>query len=210
MPDDASARARPDDAPPNADARTPNALTRRAFFRDAGRFAGGTWLAFALPGLASTALSACQAHEQQAPFAHLTPAQGVLVRAVAARILPTDDTPGAEEMGAVYFVDQALGSFLVGPDRTAWLDGLAAFDRAVRAARGDAFARLPEAEQVAALTEAEGTPFFETTRFLTLAGAFAHPKYGGNRDRQGWALVGFVDRHVWSPPFGYYDRDAHG
>jgi hypothetical protein len=34
---------------------------------------------------------------------------------------------------------------------------------------------------------------------------FAMPVRGGNRDKAGWALIGFVDRHVWQPPFGYYD-----
>src|SRR5678815_3102815 len=34
------------------------------------------------------------------------------VEAVAAQIVPSDDTPGAREAGAVYFIDRALGTFL--------------------------------------------------------------------------------------------------
>ena len=26
----------------------------------------------------------------------------------------------------------------------------------------------------------------------------------------GWKLIGFEDRHVFQPPFGYYDRDYPG
>jgi hypothetical protein len=26
----------------------------------------------------------------------------------------------------------------------------------------------------------------------------------------GWKLIGFEDRHVFEPPFGYYDRDYPG
>jgi hypothetical protein len=39
---------------------------------------------------------------------------------------------------------------------------------------------------------------------------FAMPAWGGNRDGAGWALLGFDSRHVWQPPFGYYDAGHHG
>jgi hypothetical protein len=45
---------------------------------------------------------------------------------------------------------------------------------------------------------------------LTVAGLLALPSYGGNENRSGWKLVGFVDQHVWSPPFGHYDKDYPG
>src|SRR4051794_29392930 len=34
------------------------------------------------------------------------------VEAVAAQIIPTDDTPGAREAGVVHFIDRALATFL--------------------------------------------------------------------------------------------------
>ena len=40
---------------------------------------------------------------------------------------------------------------------------------------------------------------------MTLAGVFALPEYGGNRDGEGWRQIGFERRHVWQAPFGYYD-----
>jgi hypothetical protein len=36
------------------------------------------------------------------------------------------------------------------------------------------------------------------------------PEYGGNREGLGWKLIGFEDRHIFEPPFGYYDRDYPG
>jgi hypothetical protein len=60
------------------------------------------------------------------------------------------------------------------------------------------------------LTSIEQTPFFNTTRLLTLLGMFSLPEYGGNRDGVGWKLIGFEDAHVFQPPFGYYDRDYPG
>ena len=43
-----------------------------------------------------------------------------------------------------------------------------------------------------------------------LLGLLALPKYGGNKDNAGWALIGVEDNHYWEPPFGYYDRDYPG
>jgi hypothetical protein len=56
----------------------------------------------------------------------------------------------------------------------------------------------------------ERTPFFGNMRFLTLIGLLALPSYGGNADRLGWKLVGFVDQHAWEPPFGHYDAAYTG
>ena len=57
---------------------------------------------------------------------------------------------------------------------------------------------------------ADRTPFFETTRLLTLLGMFSMPAHGGNRNGVGWKLIGFEDRHAFQAPFGYYDRDYPG
>ncbi len=42
-------------------------------------------------------------------------------------------------------------------------------------------------------------------RYLSITGMFALPEYCGNRDLAGYRLIGFEDRHGWTPPFGYYD-----
>jgi gluconate 2-dehydrogenase gamma chain len=42
----------------------------------------------------------------------LTASEAADIDAVAARIVPTDDTPGAREAGVVYFIDRALATFL--------------------------------------------------------------------------------------------------
>ena len=41
-------------------------------------------------------------------------------------------------------------------------------------------------------------------------GLLALPSYGGNADKLGWKLVGFVDQHAWQPPFGHYDAEYAG
>ncbi len=46
---------------------------------------------------------------RRSPF--LSAAEAADVEAVAAQIVPTDDSPGAREAGAVYFIDRALSTF---------------------------------------------------------------------------------------------------
>jgi hypothetical protein len=45
---------------------------------------------------------------------------------------------------------------------------------------------------------------------LTILGMFTSPKYSGNYQGAGWKLMGFVDQHGFSPPFGHYDAEYHG
>ena len=60
------------------------------------------------------------------------------------------------------------------------------------------------------LKTVDHTPFFEIERTLTLLGMFTSPKYGGNYQGSGWKLMGFEDRHIFAPPFGYYDAEYTG
>jgi gluconate 2-dehydrogenase gamma chain len=147
--------------------------------------------------------------EQKISF--LSAAEAADVEAVAAQIVPTDDTPGAREAGAVYFIDRALSSFFsqLAVDYRAQL---AAFQVGYRERYPTirSFAALTSPQQIAYLNDVDQTPFFNTTRLLTLLGMFALPAYGGNRDAVGWKLMGFEDHHVFHPPFGYYDRDYPG
>ncbi len=146
-----------------------------------------------------------------AKISFLSAAEAADIDAIASQIIPTDDSPGAREAGVVYFIDRALASFLsqIAPDYRAQL---AAFQAACRAQHPSAasFASLPSEQQIEYLKQVDQTPFFATTRLLTLLGMFSLPAYGGNRDGVGWKLIGFEDAHVFRPPFGYYDRDYPG
>ncbi|HBQ01551.1 MAG TPA: hypothetical protein DD672_13880, partial [Gammaproteobacteria bacterium] len=51
------------------------------------------------------------------------------------------------------------------------------------------------------------TPFFATMRYLTIAGTFSLPEYGGNQNKIGYQIIGFEDRGAWAAPYGYYDAD---
>jgi hypothetical protein len=90
------------------------------------------------------------------------------------------------------------------------MQGLADLDAAsIEAFPGSAgFSALEFDRQTGLLQLIETTPFFNTMIFLTHCGMFAMPSWGGNKDRSGWTLLGFDNRHAWQPPFGYYDALA--
>lgn len=73
----------------------------------------------------------------------------------------------------------------------------------------DAFAKLDSEQQLAIARTIQDTEFFDDLRDATLSGMLAHPRHGGNRDKLGWQLIGFDDRHAWQPPFGHYDTPFH-
>jgi gluconate 2-dehydrogenase gamma chain len=146
-----------------------------------------------------------------AGFTTLTSTEAVEVEAIASQIIPGGDSPGAREAGVVYFIDRALGTFFAS-ELPAFRKGLADFQRDFAAHDSSArlFSAVGSARQVAWLHEVEGSPFFNNLRRLVLLGLVALPKYGGNRDKLGWKLLGFEDRHFWQPPFGHYDADYPG
>ena len=147
----------------------------------------------------------------EAQVSFLSAADAADIEAVAAQIIPTDDTPGAREAGVVHFIDRALATFLsqLAGDYRAQL---AEFQTVCREQHPGvaSFASLTSTQQVEYLRAVDQTPFFETTRLLTLLGMFSMPAYGGNRNGVGWKLIGFEDRHSFQPPFGYYDRGYPG
>lgn len=163
-------------------------------------------LALSLPGLFTLAEEARAAFEAGEPFKTLTPAEAATIEAFAAQIVPTADGLGATEAGAVFFIDRALGD-----ERTKLLplirEGLVDLQTRSRSAHGATFSALQADEQISLMRQIETSEFFEALRFLTLAGMFTHPSYGGNRDRAGWKLIGFDDQHFWQPPFGHYDAN---
>lgn len=190
-----------------------NNTSRRQFLQAGGGALGAGWLALHWPQVAAAAEHAHAAASGEVPreFKLLTPEQARDVEAVAAQIVPSGATPGAREAGVVYFVDHIHAGLYAAKAGTFMAD-LAAFQQGVVQAHPDAsrFADLPEPLQLAYLKSIEQTPFFGQMRFLTVLGLLALPSYGGNRDKAGWKLVGFVDRHVWQPPFGHYDAEYPG
>lgn len=182
--------------------------TRRAFLADVGRAATAAWLS--LPWLAS--LEGCTREDalKGGPVAGLTPAETRAMEAFAAQIIPpVDGAPGAVELGAVRFVDHALGEPFFAASAPVVRAGLADLDARARALGGTrGFASLAAGPQAAILRQIEHGDFFKAARALVLIGTFADPSYGGNRDGAGWTMVGIDHRGSYTAPFGYYDAQA--
>jgi gluconate 2-dehydrogenase gamma chain len=183
-----------------------SAPTRREFVSSTAGMLGGGWLWLHLPAL--TAISACamqDAHDG-APFTTLNVAEGRAMRAFAARILPSDDGPGAEEAGAAWFADRVLAGPFAGmlePIR----GGLADIDERARTAHGVPFSELDAAQQDALIGDVVETPFFFLGRMLTVMGVLSDPALGGNRNHVGFAMIGMDHAPAYQPPFGYYDAE---
>jgi len=185
--------------------------SRRLFLTASGQALGAGWLALNWPKISAAAMHAHESAAVPEPrILILNPAQTRDFDAIASQIIPTDETPGAHEAGAVYFMDAALGGFF-SAHREELLTGHSEFVAAfAKQFPGESFAQCSSERQIEFLKSVDSTPFFQNMRFLTVLGFLAHPKYGGNRDGVGWKVVGFEDTHSFTPPFGYYDRDYPG
>lgn len=135
-----------------------------------------------------------------------TEAQAAEIDAMAAQIIPTDQSPGAREAHCVYFIDRALSTF-ARKSQPAYIQGLAELQAKTQqlypaAAR---FSALTSGQQIKVLTEIEKTSFFNMVRTHTVIGFFSRPVHGGNYEKIGWKLIGYDDSLNHKPPFGYYD-----
>ena len=225
---DSNTRTRPGVCP-----NTAEALSRRAFFGAAVAAAGkGSAVVLGLPAI----LAACERADEARRsgrgidgLRNLAADEAAELQAMAARIMPRDETPGAEEAGVIYFMDHALTD----PAQLQTLrEGLADLQQRVQARYGGgtgdsdstgtanndsadngtghitAFHQLQPAQQDELLQEIEEGEFFRSVRFLTMAGMFSLPEYGGNQNLAGYQALAYEPRHAWAPPFGYYDSDA--
>jgi len=150
--------------------------------------------------------SSCSANKNKSPFINISHYEAQQIKAIAARILPTTDTPGATEAGAVYFFDHAFGNIFL--DAAPYARKLLQkFQKPIpkRYPGAQYFSDLNELDQDKYLKTVETTPFFEGARLLTLAGVFGMAKYGGNKNLIGWKLVGLPGPpQAWIHPFGDY------
>ena len=143
---------------------------------------------------------------QRPQLGFFTDAQAAEVEAMAAQIIPTDDTPGAREAHCLYFIDRALSTF-ARPSQPVFTKGLQDLQETAQRLFPDAgkFSALASDRQIKVLSEMEKTPFFRTVRTHTVLGFFSRPVHGGNLDKVSWKLIGYDDSLNHKPPFGYYD-----
>lgn len=174
-------------------------LDRRSMLRLGGGLWASTLLSLELSAFAARAAD----NRTSGTLAVLDEPLARTLEAVTARILPTTETQGAREAGAIWFIDAILAN-----DLAEALPLLRAGASGLDDGAPGSFAERTPAQQDAQLRSVEDSEFFDLMHFLTLAGTFTQADYGGNRGGLGWDLLGFDRRHHWTPPFGFYDAAA--
>ncbi len=115
---------------------------------------------------------------------YLSSPQFATVRAIAERIIPKTDTPGATDVGVPAFIDLMYGKYLTEEEKRVFAAGLAEVEK-ISAQQGQRnFAQLSSVQQDALLTqiaraaqEQEKT-FFHLMKELTLLGYFTSEPVG--------------------------------
>ncbi len=121
-----------------------------------------------------------------AQAAYLTSGQAALARAIADRIIPRTDTPGASDVGVPAFIDLLYGEFMTDGERQMLTSGLDAVEAASTAVHGAAFRTLTPDQQdallrgIARAEEGRDQGFFRLFRSATLLGYFTSEEVGRN------------------------------
>jgi gluconate 2-dehydrogenase gamma chain len=145
-----------------------------------------------------------------APAAHspepaLSPEQLDLLAQFCEQIIPTDDFPGARELGVVEFIERTLRKAHPG-----WIqvyeEGLRATELSSRDLFEESFPNLTADRQIELLERMErgdlpseywSSPpqrdFFSMVRSHTMQGYYSHPQWGGNRNKAAWSMIGYED-----------------
>lgn len=117
---------------------------------------------------------------------HLSAAQFETAAAVAERILPRTDTPGAGDVGVPAFIDLMVGGYLTAAEKRVIETGLAEVEAAAAKTGGRRFAQLTPPQQddllriLAAAAPGKPPGFFHLFRELTITGYFTSEPVGRN------------------------------
>jgi Gluconate 2-dehydrogenase subunit 3 len=202
-------------------------IGRRDFLVKGCSSLSAVWVSSNLPALLSAAKHARDSASAPAPkLTFFTPEQAIEIDAITARIIPTDETPGAHEAGVVYFIDQGLTTFAVDEQKT-YREGLTEFAARTKELfpSVDKFSAASPAQQDEILGSfdqqmpSQGRPnrprasasnFFETIRSHTIIAFLLDPDSGGDPNGTGWKVISRERSHMFQPPFGYYDKNYAG
>ena len=128
-----------------------------------------------------------------------------LLGSLCEQIFPKDEFPGAIELGVPGFIERCLRE-----GHADWTGiyraGFHSTDASSRSVYGKRFLELSFDEQTRLLEQMQtgdlpkadwlsvaAKDFFRMIRDHTLQGAYSHPKYGGNRNKAAWDMIGYYD-----------------
>ena len=165
---------------------------------------GFLFLLSALPFAPKSGLtqSVSRSSDQNRPF---DDADRRVLGSLCEQIFPKDEFPGAIELGVPVFIERCLRE-----GHTDWTGiyraGFRSTEASSRSVHQKAFLELPFDEQTRLLERMQkgdlpmadwpsvaAKDFFRMVRDHTLQGAYSHPKYGGNRNKAAWDMIGYYD-----------------
>jgi gluconate 2-dehydrogenase gamma chain len=163
---------------PSSENGAPQGISRREAIRRAALLAG--------VALSPNWLAAIERTAQAAQAQRMTSAQTAIVSAVAERILPRTDTPGATDVGVPAFIDLLYGEFMTPGEQKVLTEGLTQLDAASKAAFAASFTSLAPDRQdtvlrdIARAEEKQDQGFFRLIRSATILGYFTSEQVGRN------------------------------
>jgi gluconate 2-dehydrogenase gamma chain len=196
----------PEQTPTPSEPESVGFVTRRNFLGLGASATGGLVL---LSGVgeahAARTIGAIGKHVRSVSAPALTQKQMATLKAVLARLLPSDDLgPGAVEAGVATYIDRSLGDCYA-PLLPVYQSLLPLIEKSAASMGAPSFSALAQSKQIALLTAFEEGKASGLSRSsassvakdfqLLLAhmreGMFGDPMYGGNRHLAGWELIGY-------------------
>lgn len=200
--------------------------SRRLFLKQGALGLGGAVVLNLVPEVLHAAhKEADRAASAGEKFAFFTPEEGADVKAFAAQIFPTDDSPGADEANVVHFIDHVLDKYEVENREdfreciqhlnnhsatvfpgTTHFSALGHEQQQKVLEKFQTFASKRRSDLMGDFFGGIANPF-ETLRTYVIAGFLCDPDNGGNKDMIGWQLIGYDGMAMHEPPFGFYDAE---
>ncbi len=121
------------------------------------------------------------------------------------QIFPKDEFPGAIELGVPDFIEGRLrdghadwAAVYRAGFRSTDASSRSVYEKGFLEIAFDEQTRLLERMQTGDLPNADWSSvpardFFRMIRDHTMQGAYSHPKYGGNRNKASWDMIGYYD-----------------
>ncbi len=165
----------------NTETENSQGMNRRDAIKRAGLALGAAISASTLSGVAFA-----QSNRSGAGWKpiNLKRRQAEVAGALAERILPKTDTPGALDVGVPEFMDILYGSYMTKEEKSTFAKGLNAMNQRARKAHKKHFAELNAEQQDGLIrdlsVDSGNREFYKKVRELTLVGYFTSKEVGIN------------------------------
>lgn len=144
-----------------------------------------------ITGAAVVSLGTSACRRESSSYRVLSNAEAETLRALCGQIIPSDDVPGADQAGAVQFIDIQLTRHYR-RHRRRYQEGLKAAEAIATSKFARPLAQLSLPDQLRCAEELERTDreFFAMLVAHTMQAYYGSPRHGGNLDAVSWRMLG--------------------